>query len=190
MSMLRRLSASALLLAGLVSFSTVAPADPATRNDDRIEKFGYWYVIKKPATYIVAGTGQRGRYTLCSAVLFAKTASLEFEAKNDKAWAFYVAKQAWAYPFETRKLTLKSGSQQIQIPAALYGGSMISGMSHNLMSGSRISMEKLRSFISQGAPISFYDNNGKMLLTFPNDGDDLVKAFDQAIRCSLANAPK
>jgi hypothetical protein len=178
------------LLMSLTLLSMAVDADPATRSSEKVERFGYWYVVKKPATYVDARTGRRGRYTLCSAVLFARTASLEFEAKNDRAWSFYVAKEGWDYPIGTRKLTLSSGSQEIQIPAALYGGSMISGMSHDLLAGRPISMDRLRSFISEGEPISLSDSQGKARVTFPNKGPDLLKAFDRAIRCSLANAPR
>ena len=179
-----------IMLLGLALMSTAAAADPATRSSEKVERFGYWYVVKKPATYVDVSSGRRGRYTLCSAVLYAKTASLEFEAKNDQAWSFYAAEQGWDYPFGTRKLTLKSGSQQITIPAALYGGPMISGMSHNLQAGRPISMDKLRSLMAQSEPISLSDNRGRTLITFPNNGPDLVKAFDRAIRCSLAHAPR
>lgn len=178
---------SALFLVALTLLSTVAGADPATRNSERVERFGNWYVVRKPATYMIPETGPRGRYFLCSAILFAKGASLEFEAKNDKAWSFYVAKDVWSYSFARGPLTLKSGSKSIRIPAALYGGSMISGMSHELMAGSPIPMDKLRALMSEGKPISISDGTGKTLITFPNSGSDLPKAFDAAINCSMSN---
>lgn len=186
---LARVSRPAFFLLSLICFSTVAWADPATRKSEKVERFGYWYVVKKPATFVIAQTGQKGRYTLCSAVLFSKDGSLEFEAKNDQAWSFYASKKGWDYSFGRKKLTLKSGSREIRIPEALYGGSMISGMSHNFLAGRPISMATFRSFISQGKPISIHDNRGRLLVTFPNDGDDLSKAFKRAIECSLSNKP-
>lgn len=180
---------SALILVALTVFSTAVGADPATRNSERVERFGNWYVVKKPATFMIAETGQRGRYSLCSAMLFAKGASLEFEAKNDRAWSFYVAKDGWDYSFARGALTLKSGSKNIRIPAALYGGSMISGMSHDLMFGSPIPIDKLRALFSEGKLISISDGTGKTLITFPNSGSDLSKAFDAAIKCSMSNLP-
>ncbi|MCP9481630.1 hypothetical protein NNA36_06600 [Shimia sp. CNT1-13L.2] len=189
MKTLAKLPFLALVLIGFGLIATATSADPATRNSKKVERFGHWYVVKKPATYLIPQTGKKGRYTLCSAVLFAQTASLEFEAKNDRAWSFYVAKSGWNYKFARGRLSLRSGSRQIKIPAALYGGAMISGMSHDLQSGSRISISKLQSFIAQGKPISVYDNRGKQLVAFPNEGSDLAKAFESAIRCSLANAP-
>jgi len=190
MAKLSRLLWGAVLAVGVVVISLGANADPATRDSDRIAKYGYWYVVKKPATYVVAGTGKTGRYALCSAMFFGKNASLEFEAKNSKAWAFYVAYEDWEHPFGNKKLAISSGSQKIQIPSALYGGSMISGMSHNLQAGKPISMDTLLSFMSQGEPISFFDDRGNRLVTFPNAGDDLTNAFQRAIKCSVANAPK
>ena len=184
-----KLAKFTLLLLAVTVFSAAAGADPATRSSERIERFGYWYVVKKPATYVVAETGQRGRYNLCSAVLFAQGASLEFEAKNDRAWSFYIAKDGWEYSFSRAPLTLKSGSESIRIPAALYGGSMISGMSHDLSAGSPITMDKLRALISEGEPISISDSRGRTIITFPNSGSDLPAAFGSAISCSMANSP-
>lgn len=178
-----------VLAAGLAASAVGANADPATRDSERIERFGYWYVVKKPATYVIVGTGQRGRYSLCSALFLGKNASLEFEAKNDKAWSVYVANKSWSYSPGIRRLTLQSGSQKLGIAAALYGGAMISGMSHNLQGGKPIPMKGFLSFISRGEPISFYDDRGRKLVTFPNEGSDLIQAFRQAIKCSLANAP-
>lgn len=185
----KRLLWGLALAVGLALSPIGASADPATHNSERIARFGYWYVVKKPATFVIVGTGQRGRYSLCSAFFLGKNASLEFEAKNDKAWSVYVASKDWKYSFGTGTLTLKSGAQKIQIGSALFGGSMISGMSHNLQGGKPIPMKRFLSFISQGAPISFYDDRGRRLVTFPNEGSDLAQAFREAIKCSLANAP-
>ena len=186
---LAKLSKRAFVLLALLWVAASAWADPATRNSEKVERFAYWYVVKKPATFIIAETGRQGRYTLCSAVLFAQTASLEFEAKNDMAWSVYVAETGWNYPFARKTMTLKSGTQAIRIPRALYGGAMISGMSHDLTGGRPIPMSTLRSFISQGKPISIHDERGRLLVTFPNDGNDLAQAFARATACSLANKP-
>lgn len=177
-----------VILTILLGLSGVgALADPATPNSERVAKYGSWSVVQKPATYVIAETGQRGRYYLCSAALFAQNASLEFEAKNDKAWSVYVAAKGWNYRRSVKGLTLKSSSQEISIAQAMYGGPMISATSHYLGSGQQIGMDKLKTLIAQSQPISVHDNSGRKLVTFPNRQNDLAKALDQAIKCTLTN---
>ncbi len=177
-----------VVLSILLGLSGVgALADPATPNSERVARYGSWSVVKKPGTLIDVRTGQRRRYYLCSAALFAKNASLEFEAKNDEAWSVYVAAQGWNYRNSIKGLTLKSGSQEISIAQAMYGGPMISATSHYLGSGQQIGMDKLKTLIAQSQPISVHDNSGRKLVTFPNRQNDLAKALDQAIKCTLTN---
>ena len=166
----------------------VSVADPATPESERVARYGSWSVVKKPATYVIAETGQRGRYYLCSAALFAQNASLEFEAKNDKAWSVYVAAKGWNYRGGVKGLTLKSGSQEISIAQAMYGGPMISATSH-VLGGKQIGMNVLKALIAQSQPIAIHDSSGRKLVTFPNTGSGLQNAFARVIQCSKSSQP-
>ena len=189
MSLLRSYWVSTLLVAFLGLSGPASLADPATSNSERVAKYGSWSVVKKPGTLIDVRTGERRRYYLCSAALFAQNASLEFEAKNDEAWSVYVAAEGWNYRNSIKGLTLKSGSQEIRIGQAMYGGPMISAMSHNLGSGQRIGMDKLKKLIAQSQPIAVHDSSGRKLVTFPNTGSDLRSAFARGIKCSISSKP-
>ena len=189
MRMSTGLIAVLLLACGLALHAGGALADPATPRSERVAQYGQWYVVRKPASYVLAETGKRGRYNLCSAMFFGQSASLEFEAKNERAWAIYVAAKGWRYPVARRALSLRSGRQAIRLPRALYGGAMISGMSHDLSAGKPISMRTLQAFMAQGRPIEILDSKGRRLVSFPNSGDELTRAFRQAIACSVRAAP-
>lgn len=177
-----------MLLCSTLSIGLALPtfSDPATPKSTRIATYGNWAVVQKPATYVIAGTGQTGRYTLCSAAFFASNASLEFEAKNDVAWSVYVAAQGWRYQNTLKSMTIKSGSQEIRIGQAVYGGPMISAASHNLNTGQPISIETLKRLMAQRQPISIHDNRGRKLVSFPNNGEHLEQAFAQAVKCSMS----
>jgi hypothetical protein len=130
---------------------------------------------------------KKGRHIICSAAFFARNASLELQATDEEAWSIYVAADGWNYRYGLKALTIKSASQEIHINQALYHGPMISAMSHYLFEGRPVRIGKLKSLIAQGQPITIHDNRGRKLVTFPNSGNDLTKAFEQAIKCTLAN---
>jgi hypothetical protein len=180
---------SCSLLAGGIASDSLA--DPATASSERVAKYGSWSVVKKPSTYIKLNDAgeliEKGRHFICSAALFASNASLELQATNDEAWSIYVAAKGWNYRHGLKTLTIKSGSQEIRISQALYDGSMISAMSHYIFGERPVPIETLKSLISLSQPISIHDNTGRKLVTFPNSGEDLVRAFNRAIDCTLAS---
>lgn len=178
------------LLIVLVGVGQSVNADPATPDSERIAQHGDWWVVRKPATYVILDTGKRGRYHLCGAAYFRNDGWLEFEAKNEKAWSIYVADMGWSYQGGLSEMTLESGSKTIRFRAAMYGGPMISAMSHYFGGGEPISMQELEALMSQDAPISIVDDRGRTLATFPNNGHDLRRAFADAVACSMKRAPQ
>ena len=181
---------SLVLLAGWITSESLA--DPATPRSERVAKYGSWSVVKKPSTYVIVNDAgepvKQGRRFLCSAVLFASNASLEFQATNDEAWSIFVAADGWNYRYAIEALTIRSASKEIRIGQAVYHGPMISAASHYMGGGKPVPSGKLRSLFASGQPISIHSNTGRKLITFPNSGNDLAKAFNQAIDCTLAES--
>lgn len=171
------------LILAAVMLASAAAAQPANRKSKIVARYGYWNVIAKSGHYITE-TGASGRYRVCSAVLFSKTASLEFETKNAVGWGVYVGREGWSFSGSRARMTLASGRQKLVLKSAVYAGSMVSAASHDLLVGSKIPLAKLRTLVAQEAPISVIDAQGRTLAAFPNDGPDLTKALDHALRCT------
>lgn len=171
------------LLAALVLAGPPALAQPATRETARIASYGAWNVVRKDAQFIDVATGQRGTYKVCSAVLWARTASIEFEIKNEVAFGVYVGAADWSFRPRRGPLSLRSGGREIRIAEGMYAGPMVSGASQGFGAGATSTVTELERLAAARAPISVHDNRGRTMITFPNSGSDLQSALTRAKRC-------
>ncbi|WP_420568777.1 hypothetical protein [Thalassovita sp.] len=182
---MKRILTTILALVFVFDFmGAVAPvsAQPADTRSRQIAKYGDWRVVQKRGNYAIVGSGKTGSYKVCSAVFFGQNAQLEFEVKNDQAWGVYVGKKGWSYQPHRAKMALRAGGKTIRL-MGVYGGSMISAASHDLMAGQRVPLSTLKSLVAQKANISVLDKSGRNLVTFAAKGSDLSQALARAQKC-------